>query len=47
MKYKEDGRKKASECLYSLLPETLETQHAKEATELLSEVRAAFQFVLL
>ena len=37
-KYKEAGKKEASTSLYHLLPETLETQHAKEATELLSEV---------
>lgn len=37
-KYKEAGRKQASGALYSLLPETLETQHAKDATDLLSQV---------
>lgn len=37
-KYKEAGRKQVSSTLYSLLPETLETQHAKDATNLLSQV---------
>lgn len=37
MKYKQ-GRKEASGSLYSTLPETLETLHAKEASELQSEV---------
>ena len=37
-KYKEEGKKEASISLYSLLPETMETQHAKEASELRSEV---------
>lgn len=40
-KYKEAGKKEASSCLYSLLPATLETQLAKESSELLSEVRTA------
>lgn len=40
-KYKEAGKKEANTCLYSLLPETLETQHAKETTELLSEVKSS------
>ena len=40
-KYKEAGKKEVNSCLYSLLPATLETQHAKETSELLSEVRAA------
>lgn len=38
-KYKEAGKKEASTSLYSTLPETLETQHAKEASQLQSEVR--------
>lgn len=37
-KYKEASRKEASSCLYHQLPETLETLHAKEATELQSQV---------
>lgn len=37
-KYKEAGKKEANACLYSLLPHTMDTQHAKEAAELLSEV---------
>uniref|UniRef100_A0A3Q2SU50 Nebulette n=1 Tax=Fundulus heteroclitus TaxID=8078 RepID=A0A3Q2SU50_FUNHE len=40
-KYKEAGKKQSSSCLYALLPATLETQHAKESAELLSEVRAS------
>lgn len=39
MRYKEAGKKGVSSSLYSLLPETLETAHAKEVSELLSEVR--------
>lgn len=38
MKYKEAGKKGATSSLYSTLPETLETQHAKEASQLLSQV---------
>ena len=38
MKYKEAGRKGVSSSLYSTLPETMETQHAKEASQLQSEV---------
>lgn len=37
-KYKEEGKKEASLSLYSILPETPETQHAREASELQSEV---------
>lgn len=37
-KYKEEGRKETSMSLYSVLPETPETQHAREASELQSEV---------
>lgn len=37
-KYKEEGKKEASMSLYSVLPETPETQHAREASELRSEV---------
>lgn len=40
MKYKEAGKKAAMSSLYSTLPETLETQHAKEAAQLQSQVRA-------
>ena len=39
MKYRK-GKKEVSKSLYSTLPETLETLHAKEASELQSEVRA-------
>lgn len=38
MKYKEDGKKEMSINLYSLLPETIDTQHAKEASNLQSKV---------
>lgn len=38
MKYKEAGKKAAMSSLYSTLPETLETQHAKEAAQLQSQV---------
>lgn len=37
-KYKEEGKKEAAVSLYSILPETPETQHAREASELQSEV---------
>ena len=39
IKYKEEGRKEMSVNLYSLLPETAETQFAKEVSDLQSEVR--------
>lgn len=38
VKYKEDGRKEMSVNLYSLLPDTLDTQHAKELSDTRSEV---------
>ena len=38
-KYKQAGKKELVKCLYSLLPETQETQHAKEQSQLHSEVR--------
>lgn len=38
-KYKEAGKREVSSSLYSLLPVTMETEHAKEASELLSEVQ--------
>lgn len=37
-KYKEAGRKAVMSSLYSILPETLETQHANEASQLQSQV---------
>lgn len=37
-KYKDAAKKEASSCEYHQLPETLETQHAKEASQLQSEV---------
>lgn len=39
MRYRETGKKDNSSSLYSLLPETLETVHAKEVSELVSQVR--------
>lgn len=38
MKYKK-GKKEESSSLYSTLPHTLETLHAKEASEVRSEVK--------
>lgn len=38
MKYKEDGKKEMSVNLYSVMPETINTQHAKEVSNLQSEV---------
>lgn len=38
MKYKK-GKKDVSSSLYSTLPQTLETLHAKEASEVRSEVK--------
>lgn len=40
MKYKGNVKTEISTSLYSLLPETLETQFAKEHSDILSEVRA-------
>lgn len=37
-KYKEAGRREASSSLYSKLPETLDTLHAKEVSQLQSQV---------
>lgn len=37
MKYKQ-SRKEVSRSLFSLLPETLETIHAKEVSDLINEV---------
>lgn len=37
-KYKEAGKKELVRSLYSQLPETKETRHAKELTQLYSEV---------
>lgn len=42
VKYKEDGKKEMSINLYSLLPETIDTQHAKEVSNLQSEVFCSF-----
>jgi len=39
-KYQEAGKREASAPLYSLLPHTMETLHAKDAARLLSEVRS-------
>ena len=38
VKYKEEGKQEMSSNLYSLLPETTETQLAKQLTEMQSEV---------
>ena len=38
VKYKEEGKKEASVSLYSLMPDTLETQRARDLTDMLSEV---------
>lgn len=38
MKYRDAGRRDASSSLYSKLPETLDTRHAKEASQLQSQV---------
>lgn len=38
IKYREAGKQAASSCLYSKLPETLDIRHAKEASQLQSQV---------
>lgn len=38
VKYKEAGKKEVSSSLYSKLPETLETKHAKDVSQLQSQV---------
>lgn len=38
LKYRQAARQQAAAALYSKLPETLETKHAKQVTELQSEV---------
>lgn len=38
LKYKEDGKKEMSISLYSVLPDTLDTQHAKEQSDSHSQV---------
>lgn len=38
IKYRETGKQVASSCLYSKLPQTLDTRHAKEASQLQSQV---------
>ncbi len=47
VKYKEDGKKEMSINLYSLLPETIDTQHAKEVSNLQSEVFKVTLFFFL
>lgn len=37
-RYKEEGKKESCMSLYSVLPETPETRHAREASELQSQV---------
>lgn len=44
-KYKEVGKKELVNCLYSLLPETKDTLHAKEQTQLHSEVQNNLQLL--
>lgn len=44
MKYKEDGKQKRSNTLYSLLPETADTQFAKQQSEFRSEVKLFLVF---
>ena len=39
IRYEEEGRQEMNLSLFSLLPETMETQHAREASHLQSEVR--------
>lgn len=39
VKYKEDGRKEMNVSLYSLLPDTLDAQRAKELRDAQSDVR--------
>lgn len=46
-KYKEAGRKEACSSLYSKLPQTLDTLHAKEASQLQSQVCTSSICVLL
>lgn len=43
-KYKQEGLKEASLSLYSVMPETLQTQHAREASELQSEVEKVLHY---
>ena len=43
-KYKEDGKKSLSQSIYSQLPETPNTQFAKTASHLQSEVEAFICF---
>ena len=42
VKYKEEGKRRASVSLYSTLAETPETQHAKEVSQLQSEVHTSY-----
>ena len=46
MKYKEEGKKEMSVNLFSLLPETFDTQHAKEASQLQSQVLSTVTYIL-
>lgn len=45
--YKAAGKKQMTGALYSVLPETLETQHAREITQLLSEVCVCITCVMI
>lgn len=46
VKYKEDGQKELSSTLFSSLPQTLQTELAKEVTELQSQVTLFFSSCL-
>lgn len=46
-KYKEEGKKEASFSLYSILAQTPETQRAREASELQSEVVRKYMYLLV
>ncbi len=37
-KYKKSGRQEAGSCLYSVMADTLDTQHAKQASQIQSQV---------
>lgn len=37
-RYKKSGRQEAGSCLYSVMPETLDTQHAKQVSQIQSQV---------
>lgn len=47
LKYREPLKKSLASSLFHLLPETLETAHARDVSDLLSEVTAADEHILL